>query len=102
MSPAMSSEKNTVSPMRNPYRLSTRVAMVDAASGKRGGMSARAAGLPPFRPDHDCDESDEAEDGRSAGHTNRAHDGESVSPGHRIVVVAVEEERVDDVAHASG
>src|SRR5215510_3454282 len=100
MSPAISSEKNMAMPSRKKYSASTRLAIVDARSGKRGmpdhistgaGFWVRRArcGVLGARcwvrgawcrratvaPNHDQDERPDCKDGPDTGQADRAHDG---------------------------
>src|SRR5437667_8837287 len=102
MRPAISSEKKTATPIKKKYSASTRGAIVDARSGKSGGMalSSRDSGFGiwdslgiwdsfgirawiggrdsiPFPPHHDENEHAEREDGGGAGETDGAHDEEA-------------------------
>src|SRR5919198_5611826 len=94
MRPAISSEKNPATPSRNKYNASTRVAIVDALSGNSGGISLFS--------DHDENERAERQDGRGAGDAQRPHHDETVAAGHRVVVVAVEQQLIDRVADFAG
>ena len=107
--PAISSEKKTEIASRKKYSASTRPAIVEACSGKRGvpvhieaaqgcraqRLRARALCGSRSRAHHDDDERAEREDGGGAGDPDRAHDHEAVAAGHRVVVVAEEQQRVD-------
>ena len=53
-------------------------------------------------PHHDDDERAEREDRRGAGEAHRAHDDQAVAAGHRVVVIAVEQQRVDRRADLAG
>src|SRR5919198_2329384 len=90
MRPAISSEKKTAIATRKKYRASTREAIVEARSGKRGGTL--------LLPHHDDDERGERQHCCSAGNSDRAHDREAVPAGHGVVVIAVEQQRIDCVA----
>src|SRR5262245_4093454 len=101
----MSTEKKTASATRKKYSASTRGAIVDALSGKRGvpvhmsahvpdgGPALAGEGRAWFRPpvavtflgaDHHDDEGAETEDRGHAGHPQRPHDDEAVAPRHRV------------------
>src|SRR5947207_16021990 len=86
MSPAISSKKNPATPMRKKYSASTRPAIVDALSGNSGGMSLFS--------NHEHDERGQDENRGGAGNPYRAHDEQAVTAPHRVVVVAVEQERI--------
>src|ERR1700680_2296650 len=95
MSPAISSEKKTAIAMRKKYKASTRPAIVDARSGNSGVPDPISA-LPPFLlANHDHDERAGAETRDGARHAQRAHHQQAVAPRHRIVVIAVEQQRID-------
>src|SRR6185295_4744064 len=107
MRPAMRSEKKIATASRKKYSASTRDAIVDAASGKSGvpvhmRLEPRAPGLgargQPFASNHDEDERAEGEHRRDPGEAQRPHDDEAVAPAHRVVVIAVEQQRIGDVA----
>src|SRR5262245_39818505 len=107
MRPAMSSEKKVATPRRKKYSASTRDAIVDAASGNSGvpvhmRLAPRIPGLgargPPFTSNHDEDERTQTEHRGDTGEAQRAHHDEAIAPAHRVVVIAVEEECVGDVA----
>src|SRR5262245_32650688 len=101
MSPAMRSEKNVASPTRKKYRASTRGAIDEAASGKRGVPDHMSAGPrpPPLLTDHRGYEACERQHGADAGQSERAHDGQTIPAPRRIVVIAVEQEGVRRVAN---
>src|SRR6266545_4260685 len=106
----MRSEKNTEMATRKKYNASTRPAIVDADSGKSGvpdhiqrvlGSSFRVRGS-RFRvqgstlaAQHDHNEAAEREDRRRARDAHRAHDRETVAAGHRVVVIAIQKQRID-------
>src|SRR5215208_1143372 len=111
----MSSEKNAETASRKKYKASTRPAMVDADSGNNGvpdhisesacrGWGPAARGWPgaPLPAHHDEDERAQRENCRRAGEPHGAHHDQAVSPGHRVVVVAVEQQRIDRRAHLAG
>src|SRR5712671_7931966 len=113
MRPAMSSEKKTETATRKKYSASTRPAIVDARSGNNGvpvHMSVSGSSLAyklnrttsPLTSKHDDDEGAEREHGRGAGEPHRAHDDQPVAPGHRVVVVAVQQQRIDRRADLPG
>src|SRR5262249_37587114 len=95
MRPAMSSAKNADTPSSRKYSASTRPAIVEARSGKRGGM-------PSFAADHEDDEAAEGQNGGGAREAHRAHDREPVPPVLGVVVVAVEQHLIDRAAHLAG
>src|SRR4051812_1778594 len=115
MRPAISSEKKAEMASRKKYSASTRPATVEALSGNSGvpvhilrgawcwvlgaGCGVRGAGCGMLFPaNHHENESAEREDGRDAGDSQRAHDHQAVAAGHRVVVVAVEQQRIDRIA----
>src|SRR5207247_1992992 len=87
MSPAISSEKNPATPTRKKYSASTRPAIVEALSGNRGGMSLFSK--------HDHDERGQDENRGRASNPHGAHDEQAAAAPARLVVIAVEQERVD-------
>src|SRR5215471_13541655 len=87
MRPAISRENTTAIASRKKYSASTRTAIVEARSGKSGGMSLLAQ--------HHDNEGDEGQDRHGPANTHGAHDRQTVSAGCRVVVVAVEEQRID-------
>src|SRR6266508_476581 len=123
INPAISAEKKTATTIRNRYSASTRPAIVEARSGKSGipvHISARApcgghggarcavlrarclvhdawCTVPgaAFAPEHDRDEAAKRENRGRAGEAHGAHDDESVAAGHRVVGIAIENQRVD-------
>src|SRR6478752_2104718 len=98
MSAAMSVEKNPATASRKKYSRSTCHAAVEAASGNSSESRTSALPFALFAPQQDEDEGAQREDGRRAGDPKRAHDDEAVAADHRVVVVAIEEERVDSAA----
>src|SRR5207244_4481211 len=94
MSPAIRSAKNADSASRKKYSVSTRAAIVDARSGKRGGMRGLRPPA-PFSLDHQEDERSECEDRCGGRDPDGAHDDEAVPAGFGIVVIAVEEHLLD-------
>src|SRR5665213_345420 len=104
----MSALKNTAIASRKKYRWSTRVDIVDADSGNNGGPDISGFGLraPGYglqasgfgkrflATDHDDDEGRKQQDRRGAGHADRAHDRQAVPPGFRVVVIAIEQQRI--------
>src|SRR5258708_39042035 len=98
MSPAISSAKKAEMARRKKYKASTRGAMVEADAGKRGGMLRVS-----FSAHHDDDERAERQDGGGARQAERAHDHQAVTARHRVVGIAIQEERVrGGAAHAVG
>src|SRR2546423_15578756 len=86
----MRSEKNTPTASSAKYSASTLAAIVEARSGKSGGILLLA--------NHDGDERAERENGDGAGQPQRPHDREAVAAVLRVVVIAVEQNLIDRVA----
>src|SRR5471032_2999652 len=100
----MSSEKKTEIASRKKYSASTRPAMVEACSGKSGvpdHISESSKVLrATFPAEHHDDERAQRHDGGGAGDADHAHDDQAVAAGRRVVVIAVEQQRIDRRADA--
>src|SRR4051812_33501616 len=104
---AMTVEKNTSTERTKRDSKSTWLATVEACSGMKGrlernlgmpGLSSR--GVHAIAAEHHQHEGAQREHGGDRPDAHDVHDDGTVFPARRIVVVAVERERVDDGANA--
>src|SRR5581483_2296223 len=121
--PPMRSEKNTASARRKKYSASTRDAIVEAASGNKGvpvhisapergnlrfgawgaagGSSAEFPATSFLASQHYGDERHQRKHVCVASQPERLHDDEPVPARHRVVVVAIEQQRVGGIPDAA-
>src|SRR4051812_16927947 len=90
----------------NKNSKSTWLAIVEACCGMNGRFFRKLgrAGLPmravPLAPEHHQHEAAERQHRRDSAHPHYVHDHRAVFPARRVVVVAVERERIYDRANA--